>query len=143
MLKWTEKYETGNSLLDAQHRMLFSYINRLEAFTRTTNPSQEELSLFMRVVEFLETHALTHFKEEEECMLRFKCPEHRENKQAHSEFLDFYRGFTRRLHYEGCRPELVRELHKACVTWIQRHILRTDMQLKPSLESAAPGGGPN
>ncbi|HUC86134.1 MAG TPA: hemerythrin domain-containing protein [Candidatus Acidoferrales bacterium] len=143
MLKWTEKFETGNALLDAQHRMLITYINRLEPFTRVTNPTPQEIDLFLRVVEFLENYALTHFKDEENCMLRFKCPAYRDNKQAHTEFLDFYRQFSRRLSFEGCRPELVKELHQACVAWIQRHILRIDVQLKSSLEQVATGGGPN
>lgn len=140
MLKWTENFETGNTLLDAQHRMLITYINRLEPFTRITNPSREELDLFMRVLEFLENYALTHFKDEEECMQRFKCPAYRDNKQAHSEFLDFYRGFIRRMQLQGCRPELIKELHEACVIWIQRHILRIDIQLKASLTRPDAGG---
>jgi len=141
MIKWTEKFETGNPLLDAQHRMLISYINRLEEFGRLRNPSPEELDLFLRVLEFLETYALTHFKDEEECMARFRCPAYRENKQAHSEFLDFFRGFSRRLKLEGCQPELVQELYLACVVWIQRHILRIDVQLKASIQQAPVPGG--
>jgi hemerythrin-like metal-binding protein len=118
-----------------------------------TNPSREEIDLFMRGVEFLENYALTHFKDEEACMLRFKCPAYRDNKQAHTEFLDFFRGFGRRLSFEGCRPELAKELHQACVVWIQRHILRIDVQLKHSIEApplgrpplsgGAPAGGAN
>lgn len=143
MLKWTEKFETGSPLLDAQHRMLFSYINRLESFTLVRNPSPEELDLFLRVVEFLETYALTHFKDEEECMARARCPAYRQNKEAHSEFLDFYRSFARRLKLEGCRPELVQELHHACLIWIQRHILQVDTQLKVSLQPPSGPGNTN
>lgn len=130
MLQWTDKFETGHSFIDAQHRMLISYVNRLEVLSQNPNPSREDVELVFRFLEFLETYILTHFKDEEDCMFRFRCPAHQENKQAHSEFLDFFRHMKRRLETEGCRPELVKELYEACVAWIRRHILRIDTQLK-------------
>jgi len=139
MVNWTEKFETGHALVDTQHRMLISYINRLEGFARNTNPSTEEVAMFMRVIEFLETYILTHFADEENCMFRFRCPAHKENKRAHSEFLDFFRAFKLRIDAEGYRSELVQELHDSCGLWIQRHILRIDVQLKPCQTPAFPG----
>ena len=139
MLLWSEQFETGHSLVDTQHRMLISYINRLEDLAQNTNPSRVEVELFLRFIEFLETYILTHFREEEACMHRFKCPVHVENKQAHRAFLDFFRKFKLRLEAEGYRPEVVQELHDACSAWIQQHILRIDVQLKPCLnQTSAP-----
>jgi hemerythrin len=131
MLNWNEKFETGHSWIDTQHRMLISYINRLEDMSGNTNPSQEDIALFLRFMEFLENYLITHFREEEDCMFRFRCPAHKDNKIAHTEFLDFFQGFKRRFGIEGYRPEVVRELFEACVAWIQRHILKIDVQLKP------------
>lgn len=118
--------------------MLISYINRLEDFAGNATPSQEDMELFRRVIEFLENYILSHFKEEEECMFRFRCPAHKENKQAHSEFLDYFRAFRLRLGAEGYRSELVQELHDSCGLWIKRHILRIDVQLKPCLSQPPP-----
>ena len=133
MLLWNEQFETGHPLIDTQHRMLISYINRLEDLARNTSPSQVEVGLFLRFTEFLETYILTHFREEEDCMNRFKCPVHAENKSAHQAFLEFFRKFKLRLEVEGYRPEVVQELHDSCSAWIQQHILRIDVQLKPCL----------
>jgi hemerythrin len=130
MLNWTEKFASGHALIDAQHRMLISYVNRLEDMSRTTNPSPADVELFLRFIEFLESYIIHHFQEEEGCMLRFRCPAHKDNKRAHSEFLDFFRGFKRRFGTEGYRPEVVKELFEACMAWIQRHILQVDVQLK-------------
>lgn len=141
MVNWTEKFETGHPLIDTQHRMLISYINRLEEFAGNSCPTKEEVELFLRGIEFLETYILTHFKEEEDCMFRFRCPAHKENKQAHSEFLDFFRAFRLRLEAGGYRSELVQELHDACGLWIRRHILRIDVQLKPCQSQAPPSDG--
>jgi hemerythrin len=131
MLNWNEKFETGHSLMDAQHRMLISYVNRLEELSGNTNPSREEAELFLRFIEFLEDYVMMHFKEEEECMYRFRCPAHKDNQRAHSEFLDFFRGFKLQFKIEGYRPDLVKELFDACVAWIKRHILLIDVQLRP------------
>ncbi len=131
MLNWSNKFETGHPLVDAQHRMLISYVNRLEEMSTTTNPSTSEVELFLRFLEFLEDYIMLHFREEEDCMLRFRCPAHKENKIAHTEFLDFFQGFKLRFGEEGYRPEVVKELFDACIAWIQRHILKIDVQLKP------------
>ena len=131
MLQWNEQFETGHLLIDTQHRMLIGYINQLKGLSNSTNPSREEVELFFRFVEFLESYLLTHFREEEECMLRFRCPAHQENKKAHREFLDYFGQFKLQLEIEGYRPEEAKKLHEYCRAWIQRHILRIDVQLKP------------
>ena len=136
MLLWTEQFETGHPLVDTQHRMLISYINRLEDLAGNLNPSRVEVELFLRFIEFLETYILTHFGEEEKCMNRFKCPVREENQTAHRAFLAFFRKFKLRLEAEGYRPQVVRELHDSCSAWIQQHILRIDVQLKPCLNQA-------
>jgi len=66
MLNWNEKFETGHELIDTQHRMLISYINRLEVMAGITNPSAVDIELFSRFIEFLESYILTHFTEEGE-----------------------------------------------------------------------------
>ena len=134
MLVWTEQFETGHSLLDAQHRMLIAYINRLEELVQSDQPSSVDVELFFRFVDFLESYFLMHFGTEENCMHRFKCPVHEENKQAHAAFLDFFLKFKRQLKTEGCHPDQMRLLHGYCNTWIQKHILRIDVQLAPCLK---------
>jgi hemerythrin len=131
MLTWTDKFATGHSLIDAQHRMLISYVNNLESLSQNTNPTPQEIELFYRFLVFLEDYIVVHFREEEECTFRFRCPNHRDNKRAHTEFLDFYRGFERQFRTVGYRPEVVKEMYDTCVIWIEGHILRIDVQLRP------------
>jgi hemerythrin len=136
MLAWNEKFDTGDELIDAQHRMLISYVNRLEELAAVDVPARDHVELFFRFLEFLESYVLTHFKQEENCMFRTRCPVHFENMRAHTEFLDFFRQFKRQVAVEGWRPEVVRELNEACSAWVQRHILRVDVQLKLARERA-------
>jgi hemerythrin len=133
MLPWSEQFETGQALIDAQHRMLISYVNQLEELAHHSHPDRVDVELFSRFIEFLETYITTHFRDEEECMLGFKCPFHEDNKLAHRAFLEFFRTFKLRLAAEGFHPEVVTELHEFCCSWIQSHILRVDVQIKPCL----------
>jgi len=140
MLQWSEKFETGHSLIDSQHKMLITYVNQLEGMSRNTNPSRQDVEFCVQLISFLDTYIIVHFAHEERCMLSYKCPIHLENKQAHHDFLNFFRHFKLRFNTDGCRPDLLSEFHKTCSSWIQEHILQIDLQLKPCLAQAAADG---
>lgn len=133
MLQWTEKFETGHPVIDAQHRMLIDYINRLETMSYTTNPDRQEAEFLLNLVDFVESYTRVHFTHEESCMAKHRCPAYEQNKQAHQDFLQFFRHFKERFESEGCRPEVLGRLHATCCAWIQQHILHVDHQLKPYL----------
>ncbi len=133
MLQWTEEFETGHAEIDVQHQTLIGYVNRLEEMSYTTNPDRHEAEFLLDLVAFVEDYTRVHFSHEENCMARHRCPAYAENKAAHHDFLDFFRKFKRRFEVEGCRREVLQELHDACSAWIRGHILRIDVQLKPSL----------
>lgn len=136
MLQWTEQFETGNSEIDSQHKTLINYINRLEEVSYATNPSRQEAEFLLNLVDFVETYTNVHFKHEESCMARFRCPAYQENKTAHAEFSKFFQQFKHRFKTAGCRSEVLKELHDTCRSWIKSHILRVDLRLKPCLKRA-------
>jgi len=62
MIHWTEKFETGSTKLDQQHRVLVDNINLLEEQLRNTNPTKEELEFTIELVDYLEAYANIHFQ---------------------------------------------------------------------------------
>ncbi|HTY88631.1 MAG TPA: hemerythrin family protein [Candidatus Acidoferrum sp.] len=134
MVLWNEQFETGSARIDLQHRMLINNINHLEAMLTGTNPSREECEFLIHLVDFLEAYAETHFQYEEQCMESYRCPAHQKNKEGHEQFRDFFRRFKKRHQAEGFRPEVLKELHTVASDWIEHHILRVDLQLKPCLK---------
>jgi hemerythrin len=136
MLQWSEKFVTGHSLIDFQHKMLISYINQLEGLTRNTNPTRKEVEFCLQLIGFMDTYITVHFAEEETCMESYRCPVKHENQKAHQDFQRFFRRFKARFDAEGCRPDNLTELHQASSAWIQSHILQIDMQIKPCLKHA-------
>ena len=139
MLQWTEKFETGDGVIDSQHKTLIGYINRLEVICHTTNFDRQEAEFLLNLVDFVEIYTLAHFQHEEGCMARHRCPVHQQNKNAHEAFLEFFRSFKRRFEIEGCRPDVLHQLHQQCCDWIRQHILLIDLQLKPCLKQPLAG----
>jgi hemerythrin-like metal-binding protein len=138
MLIWSEKFAIGHPTIDEQHRTLFDNINRLEGLLLQTNPSLEEVDFMLALVAFLETYVTDHFQLEEQCMESYRCPVHQQNKAAHKRFAAFFHRFRERCQAEGFRPELLNLLHQSVHDWIEQHIMRIDVQLKPCLAAAGP-----
>lgn len=127
MLTWSEQFATGNALVDTQHRMLIDKINRLETLLAGPPPSK---AVCDELLNFLGSYVTTHFRFEEGCMEKARCPMHEKNKQAHAAFLDVFAKFKGRYVVEGPKPELLRNLQTVAADWIRNHILSVDIQLK-------------
>ncbi|HEU5395708.1 MAG TPA: hemerythrin domain-containing protein [Verrucomicrobiae bacterium] len=133
MITWTERFETGDALVDQQHQELIDNINYLECLLNSETRLLADFQFLIRVIEFLERYAADHFSYEERCMEWHRCPVHLQNQQAHGEFLAFFQRFKERWQREGFRTEIVRELHEALSHWIEGHICQVDLQLRPCL----------
>jgi hemerythrin-like metal-binding protein len=127
MLTWSEQFATGSALVDTQHRMLIDRINKLEQVLQGPPPTK---AVCDEMLDFLGSYVATHFKFEEQCMARYKCPAHEKNQQAHAAFLGVFAKFKARYLAEGPQPELLKKLQIDASDWIKNHILSVDIQLK-------------
>ena len=127
MLTWSEQFATGSALVDTQHRMLIDKINLLERMLSGPPPAKSAVD---ELLNFLGSYVGTHFKFEEQCMEKARCPAHERNKQAHAAFLDVFAKFKARYQVEGPKPELLKSLQTTASDWIKSHILSVDIQLK-------------
>ncbi len=138
MILWDKQMETGSRTIDEQHRMLINNLNHLECMLNATNPTREECEFLIQLVNFLESYAEKHFRFEEQCTERYRCPMHAKNKDAHGMFLTLFQRFKERCKTEGLRPDMIRALHQTLSLWIQEHIVKIDTQLKPCLKEGDP-----
>ena len=127
MLVWSEQFATGVPLVDTQHKMLIEKINLMEKILAGPPPPKQQVD---DLLNFLGSYVGTHFKYEEGCMEKARCPAHEKNKQAHAAFLEVFGKFKARYLAEGPKPELLKSLHQAAADWIKNHILTVDVQLK-------------
>jgi hemerythrin-like metal-binding protein len=107
--------------------MLIDKINHLETLLKGPPPSK---AVCDDLLNFLGSYVTTHFKFEEGCMERARCPAHEKNKQAHAAFLGVFAKFKDRYVAEGPKPELLKSLQATAADWIKGHILSVDIQLK-------------
>ena len=131
MLTWHEDFATGSLIVDTQHRMLIERINQIEWLLKGPPPSKTSCD---ELFDFLGFYAATHFKFEEDCMERTRCPVHARNKEAHAAFLDVFGRFKQRYLAEGPRPDLLRSLQNTASEWIKSHILTIDVHLRTCLK---------
>ena len=124
-LQWGDKYVTGEKQVDADHKLLFDYLNQLE--TRFGSMSTEDVQ---EAINFLGEHARAHFSYEEECMTQRQCPFAAQNKAAHGEFLQVFADFCARGEKEGTTEDLLKEIHAATVEWVDLHICDVDVSLR-------------
>ena len=64
MLIWSDKFETGDAVIDSQHKTLIENLNHLESIAHTTNFDREEGEFILNLVDFIEIYTIAHFKNE-------------------------------------------------------------------------------
>jgi len=97
-----------------------------------------DIEVIIQFLDFLDGYLESHFSYEEQCMENYRCPAHRQNRQAHEQFKQMFRRYKENSVREGFRIELLQDLNKTMHAWIQDHILRVDTTLKPCLKAARP-----
>ena len=135
MLIWNETFATGSELVDLQHRRLIENINKLEELLYAPQVSPLECG---ELFTFLEHYVNTHFKLEEMCMERHRCPAHAQNMSEHREFQDVFAQFKRRYLAGDSGLQMLREFLVVANDWIKHHILTVDIQLKGLTDGCQP-----
>ena len=126
-LEWKDEYCTGLDKVDEQHRQLFALLNDLEQMIMQGIDSGPKVDNFLTS---LAIDTQTHFSFEENCMMRYKCPVARKNKEAHDQFLYHFENFQREYQAKGSCASLLKKLHQMTETWVVSHICNIDIHLK-------------
>jgi hemerythrin len=126
-LQWTDNWSTGVPEVDAQHQAIFAALNEFEAILDSGRHNSPEAEA---VLDAIVRDTVSHFKFEEECMNRYRCPAAKANECAHTLFLKTVGEFQARIAREGMNASVLRELHTTAVKWVMMHILHTDVHLR-------------
>jgi hemerythrin len=118
---WEPKYSVHVEELDAQHRELFSIINRLadvyEKGSDDVYPILEDLVLY----------ASNHFHAEGLVMSKYLYPELNRHNQYHDHFIEKVRSFLRDYRTEE-DEDLTYHILTFCRNWLYFHVLEEDMK---------------
>ncbi len=131
MIKWSEVYSTGHPQIDQEHKILIDRLNELE---QALIDGQGK-SVIEPMLKFLEDYAAIHFRNEEACFEKYRCPVAAENKAAHQVFIRTFTEAKAKVSERGASAVLVLETHRKLGEWVRNHILKTDCKLRHSLPS--------
>lgn len=125
-LRWTKLlYGTGVELIDAQHRRLFDWMNKLiDAFDRG------DASGISGILRELESYAVKHFRCEERTMARGRCAALCLNQTEHREFSNKLSLLKKEFEINGPTPAVGREFKFFILGWVRTHIQAVDVHLQ-------------
>lgn len=126
MLIWNEDFATGSALLDVQHRILIDKVNQLETLLGAPAIPKADAN---ELIDFLDRYTKTHFRFEEQCTHRHRCPAYEPNQKAHAAFVETFGRFKEQYAVQGPDRRLLQDLHNMISNWIRNHILSLDVRL--------------
>ncbi|MFT4005940.1 MAG: hemerythrin family protein [Lacrimispora sp.] len=128
---FTKDLETGNQLIDSEHRQLIEAINNLLAACGA-GKGRAELS---NTLKFLQDYTAKHFSDEEKLQLQSHYPDYVNHRRYHEDFKKVVAGICAKLDKEGPTVALVGEVNSTIAGWLINHIKKEDVKVAAHLKS--------
>ncbi|MBL1352660.1 MAG: hemerythrin family protein [Zetaproteobacteria bacterium] len=128
---WKDEYNTGEPEIDKQHKVIFKYLDDLEAHMQAGDIDDNYVKCLM---DNLGIFTRSHFCYEEICMRRYKCPIGAKNKDIHTKLLKTYTAYRHQLDDEGVTEDLIQKIHDFIESWLLNHIIKIDTQLRDCID---------
>lgn len=128
----TRELETGNALIDSEHRQLLQAINDL---LDACSKGQGRAKL-AETTSFLSNYTTEHFNDEEKLQIQSKYPDYINHKRYHEAFKGVVANLCARLNQEGATIVLVGEVNTALGGWLIHHIKQEDQKLAEYLRKS-------
>jgi hemerythrin len=122
---WSADLETGNDIIDGQHKQLIQAINNLlDACSK--GQGRSELSNTMK---FLYDYTAKHFADEEKLQLASKYPDYPNHKMYHEGFKKVVHDLSKELDEQGPTIVLVGKINSSIAGWLLNHIKKEDVKV--------------
>lgn len=125
-MRWKPEYAVGIARLDEQHQMIFQMAGDLGLAVSEGRGGR----VYSAMLNALEVYCRTHFRFEEGCMAKHKCPVAAENEAAHKGFTEVLTGYRQRFRDHGYRIDDAEMLVNLVENWLLSHICGVDIHLK-------------
>lgn len=128
-IQWNKKYETGQPLIDAEHRLLVMLFRKLDVGIKTRQPDAVIARIVLEVRKFVEFH----FVSEENLMRETGYPQTDSHRTIHAELLLVLSAMTGKLASHREYPE---DLLDFLSTWLVEHIAGHDQQVAQHIRAS-------
>jgi hemerythrin len=117
-MEWSDSLSVGVDTIDNQHKELISRVNAFYAALRKENSKEETL----KVLAFLSSYVVSHFRDEEAIQLKYKYPKHVEHKQLHKDFITSVNQIKADIEKVGITPTASSLIAMTVTNWLVNHI---------------------
>jgi hemerythrin len=122
---WTPDLETGNPLIDSQHKQLIQALNDL-LNACMSGKGKETLH---STLDFLASYTVKHFGDEEKLQIQHQYPDYQNHKKLHLAFVSFVNDLAAKLKTQGPTTLLVGQVTTGVGDWLVNHIKREDLRV--------------
>lgn len=122
-LTWEDTYNVGHDVIDAQHRKIVEFINRLNSI----GCSSDQYKLIYDIFKDLVAYTQVHFHTEEQLMREHGYTESAEHKEKHLSFVKQITRFMKDFKEE--KKNVTGDLLVLLKSWLLEHIQQEDKKL--------------
>ena len=128
---WSKDLETGNMLIDTQHKELIKAINDLlQACSAGKGRTEIE-----KTTKFLFDYTTKHFGDEERLQMQYRYPDMVNHKRYHEEFKRTVKDLSDQLNKDGPTVALVGKVNNSIAGWLINHIKVQDVKVAAHIRS--------
>ena len=128
--EWDESWETGNQVIDSQHKEFIRRINNLLEACSLGKGRDEIFS----AAQFLTEYTDKHFGDEEKLQKQYAYPDRVNHKKMHEGFKKTVKEINERLEKEGSSVALVGKINSDVAGWLINHIKKQDVKVAKHIE---------
>ena len=122
---WNKDLETGNPMIDRQHKQLISCINDLlDACSQGKGRDK-----ILETMQFLQDYTIKPFGDEEALQKRTGYPDYPNHKKYHETFKKTVKDIIAEMKTTGPTVALVAKVNTSIASWFINHIKREDTKV--------------
>ncbi|MBS5633755.1 MAG: hemerythrin family protein [Clostridiales bacterium] len=129
--EFTSELETGNELIDSEHKELIDAINNLLLACGEGKGRGE----IRKTLEFLNDYIAYHFSDEEKLQRQYGYPDYENHKRYHEEYKRIVAGILNEFEQGGATVALVSKTNQAIAGWLLNHIKKEDVKVAAHIRS--------
>lgn len=128
---WNKDLETGNAMIDQQHKQLIQCINDLlDACSQGKGRDK-----IIETMEFLQSYTKKHFADEEALQRRSGYPDFTNHKRYHETFKKTVNDIMAEMKVSGPTVALVAKVNTSIASWFVNHIKTQDTKVAKHVQS--------
>ncbi len=128
---WDKALETGNLIIDEQHKSIIKAINDLlDACSMGKGRVEVEKTL-----KFLKDYVVKHFNDEEKLQIKSNYPDYKAHKEKHEAFKNTVDDIYQEFKENGASIGLVAKVNMSIGGWLINHIKSEDKKVAEHIKA--------